>query len=271
VTGVPPERGRWHRLLREPLIHFFAAGALLFAAHRLIAGDPRTIAVTPGLRAELARRFRDHARRIPTSAELEAALRDWKRDEALYREALREGLDRDDATVRTALVDKVRARTAQTIPAATPTDADLQGWMAAHRELYASPLRYAIEWVAFPRSQPTAAPQRDRYRRALEGGADPRGLGRPIFGARLTTDELRERFGPGLAQDVSTSPRGAWRPGESGEDLLLVRVEGVEGGLPPLDEVRVRVTADHALAAREQAVERALQVIVDRYSFVERR
>ena len=101
--GAPDGNQRLKRLLREPTVHFFLLGALLFLLHHLIVGAPRTVAVTPGVRAEVARRFKDHNGRPPSDAEVEAALRDWKRDEALYREALRDGLDRDDATIRTVL------------------------------------------------------------------------------------------------------------------------------------------------------------------------
>src|SRR6187402_1721946 len=76
------------RWTRDPTLRFFAIGALLFVVHRVATGDPRVIAVTPGVRADLKRRFRDHRGREPSPAELEQELSAWKRDEALYREAL---------------------------------------------------------------------------------------------------------------------------------------------------------------------------------------
>ena len=48
------------RWTRDPTLRFFAIGALLFVVHRVATGDPRVIAVTPGVRADLERRFRDH-------------------------------------------------------------------------------------------------------------------------------------------------------------------------------------------------------------------
>ena len=95
------------RLRAEPIVHFFLLGALLFALHRALVGNPRTIVVTPGLVAELARRFEDLHGRAPSAPELDAERRQWERDEAVYREALRQGLDRDDPAVRGALVAKI--------------------------------------------------------------------------------------------------------------------------------------------------------------------
>ena len=100
-------------MLREPALHFFVLGALLFGAHHLVAGEPHTIVVTPGLKADLARRFRDDHGRQPTAAEQARALRDWQRDEALFRQALAEKLDQNDRAIRAILIDKLRARAVQ--------------------------------------------------------------------------------------------------------------------------------------------------------------
>src|SRR5262245_48859707 len=116
------EKSRLKRLSREPVVHFFVIGVLLFVVHRAVAGNPRVILVSQGVEAELGRRFQDHNHRPPTPAELETALREWKYEEVLYREALREGLDQDDATVRKVLADKLRARLALEVPKHDPTD-----------------------------------------------------------------------------------------------------------------------------------------------------
>src|SRR5450432_2097627 len=133
ASASNPDRGVLLRLLREPLLHFFIMGAFLFVAQRWVVGDPRTITVSPGLRAELRRRFQDLNGRKPEPAEFEKSLQQWERDEALFREALRERLDRDDPSVRAALVDKMHARAALEVPKREPTQAELDAWLAAHR------------------------------------------------------------------------------------------------------------------------------------------
>jgi hypothetical protein len=259
------------RLLREPTLHFFILGGLLFLLHHLVVGNPRTIVVSPGVRAAVTRRFQDHTGRAPTAAEADAALRDWKRDEALFREALREGLDRDDAAIRSVLVDKMRARAVLEAPKHEPSDAELEGWLAAHHELYDLPARYVLEWVAFGGPQPAAARERERVERALAAGTALKELGRPIFGATLDADELRERFPAPLAERIGGLPVGAWQRAEGADGLLLLRVTGIEGGRAKLSDVRPRVLADYTFAAREQAIARASQAVVERYQFEERR
>jgi hypothetical protein len=258
-------------VLAEPTVHFLVLGALLFLAHRLIVGNPRVIVVSPGVKADLARRFRDRAGHPPNAAELEGELGAWKRDEALYREALRDRLDRDDAAVRTSLVDRVRARAALAIPKRAPTDAELDGWLAAHRSQYEAPRRYDYQYVAFPGPRPAAQEERETYARALGEGRDPGALGRPIMGGNLTADDLRERLGPELAAGIVGLPAGAWRAVDRAQDLLLVRVNVVGGGLPPAGELRKQLATDWAFAERQRAVDQAVQAIVDRYRFEERR
>ena len=259
----------WKRLLREPLLIFFVLGALLFLAHRLVGGDPRTIVVTPGVRAELDRQLRDTNGRAPDAAQRQAAVQSWIRAEALYREALREGLDRDDPNVRNVLIEKIQARRAMEAPRHEPAQAELDAWLAAHRSLYERPLRYTIEWVVFPKdasaggTSPGAA--RESFQRALGRGADARFLGKTIYGATLTADGVRDKLGASVAGALAGFPSEKWRESANGDDLLLVRVTDVDGGLPPPDELRPRLIADVVHAQQEAGMERAVEAIVARY------
>jgi hypothetical protein len=275
-SAAPPEppaqRGWWRRLSRlakDPTARFFAIGVLLFVAHRLVGDEERAIVVTPGVRADLERKFRDHNGRTPTAAELTQALSDWKRDEALYREALREQLDRHDPTIRTVLADKMRSRAALAVTPREPSDAELERWLSSHPELYVMPRRYEYESVTFPRAESAARELREAYLRALNEGKDPRTLGRPIVGGRLTADVLRQRLGPELAELISGLPPGRWERAENESSLLLVRLKSIDGGLPTLAELRPRVKDDLLAAERQRAVDRAVQAIVGRYHFEE--
>ncbi len=265
--GAWPSRGA--RLLREPMVHFFMIGALLFLAHRLIVGNPRVIVISAGLKADLERRFRDETGRRPSPADLAAALDKWKEDEALYREALRERLDRDDATIRTVLGDKIRARAVQEMPKCDPTDAQLDAWLASHRDAYDVPLRYDFASVAFSKAEPSAESLRSSYAGALAAGANPAKLGRPILTGNLTRDQLQEKFGPILSKNLCSLPIGKWQPIESDESLLLARLNGIQGGLPSRDVLRPRLTYDWLASRQKQAVKRAVEEVVHRYRFEE--
>jgi hypothetical protein len=246
---------------------FFAIGALLFAMHRLLAGEPQSIVVSDAIRADLSRRFRDHNGRAPEPNELENAVRDWKRDEALYREALKDGLHLEDSTIRSALADRIRARAALETPEPEPSEAELERWWKAHPELYATPIRYEYQYLELDGAGPAASEELAKYEASLRQGVEPTALGQPIAGGKLGAEDLRDRLGPALADLIMSLTPGAWRRFERAGKLLLVRVVKVEGGVASLNDVRERVLADCKFAQRQAAIDRALRTIVDRYRF----
>jgi len=103
-------------LLQSPIVHFLLAGAALFTATRWLpssttvlgADDPRVIVIDTAQVEQLQNT--DLMRRGTTlsAAELDAVLDAAGVDEMLYREALRRGLDTDDAVVERRLVQDMR-------------------------------------------------------------------------------------------------------------------------------------------------------------------
>ena len=99
------------RLLREPLIHMLAIGAVLFVALDLTgrsgtAERPR-IVVTKGQVAAAAAEFTRAWQRPPTAEELDGLVDERVRDEVFYREALALGLEKDDPIIRRRLRQKL--------------------------------------------------------------------------------------------------------------------------------------------------------------------
>ena len=257
------------RLLKEPTLHFFLIGLLFFVVHQRVVGDPRTIVVNAAVKADLARVFRDQKGRSATPAELDAALGVWKREEALYREALRERLEQQDPTLRTALADRLRARTTAELPKRDPTQAEVETWLASHQGLYEIPLRYHYEFASFEKARGAAQAELEAFEQAVKEGKAPTSLGRPIFGGKLTTTELGEKLGPLVAERIPKLPVGEWQRIETDETVLLMRVKQVSGGLPSFEALRPRLVTDWKAEAEKQALDRAMRAIVERYRFEE--
>src|SRR6478735_3940119 len=136
MAPEPIERAKsstFSRLLREPTLHFFAVAVIALLVQRAIVGNAETIELTPALKADLLRRFHDQMGRAATPAEADAWIANWKNDEALYREALREKLDRDDPTMRNLLVGKMRERLLLKTQLREPSEAELQQFLEQHR------------------------------------------------------------------------------------------------------------------------------------------
>jgi hypothetical protein len=255
----------WLRLRAEPVVHFFLVGALLFAVHHGLVGDPRTIVVTAGVKSELSRRFEDRSGRKPDAVELAAELRLWTRDEALFREAQRRRLERDDPGIRSAFVHAMQVIAASEVPERAPTEEELERWLGSHRERYEAPLRYDFEFLEFPKGDSDARDELARFERAIREGAGPASLGRPLRGATLSVADMQGRIAPELAARIPSLPPGQWQRVEAEQLLLLARVKRIDGGLPSPEVLRPRLVADWTLATRQEAIDRVLKETVDLY------
>jgi hypothetical protein len=250
------------------VFHFFLAGAVLFLAHRLVVGAPRTVVVTRAVRADLSRRFQDVNGRQPTPDELAAELRKWETDEALSREALREHLDRDDPGIRTILADKMRLRASFEVPKRVPTDAELDAWLAKHGDRYDMPARYDFEFVAFPTTAPRARDDMQAFERELQAGKPPASLGRPVIGGNLTAAELKDRLDATLAARlVQLPPGGPWQRVETPQGFYLARLKAIGGGVPTRQQLGERLVEDWQRATQQEAIDRILQKTLERYRF----
>ena len=140
------------RLIREPLLHFFILGALLFAFYgwlnRAGFAGPSEIVVSRGQTASLKAQFERVWQRQPTEQELSGLIDNWVREEIFYREALAMGLDRDDPVVRRRLQQKVEFIVDSAIPEA-PTAEELQRWLDEHTDAYRIDGTYTLRQVSF--------------------------------------------------------------------------------------------------------------------------
>jgi len=99
------------RLLREPLLHFFALGALIFSIYANLdvrnETSPDVISISATQIDRLATQFTSIWRRPPTDEELDNLIDEYVREEVYYREALTLGLDQNDAVVRQRMRQKI--------------------------------------------------------------------------------------------------------------------------------------------------------------------
>jgi hypothetical protein len=263
------ETPRLSRLLREPTLQFFAFAALVLVGHRLVMGNPRTIAITPALKADLLRRYHDQLNRAPTSAEADEFMAAWKVEEALYREALREGIDRDDPTVRNVLIAKMRDRALLGTRIPEPTDADLRQYLERHRDQFEAPLIYEHEYVVFPKGEPGAERARIKAERELKAGATPASLGLRSVAANVDRARIEHEFGPKVADDIRRLPVGQWHELEASDRHLLVKMIRVQGGLPKPEELHARLVAGWKGERQQSAATQTARAIAERYRFDE--
>ena len=252
--------------LHEPLVHVVVLGTALFVLHREVA-PPRAsaeIVVGADTVASMREDFQRRMGRAPTAADEQAMIEKYVDDEAFVREALSMGLDRGDIIVRRRLIQKMEFLLESTEPVPPPTDAELEAYLAAHRERYTSPTRISFTHVfvsaqtAGERAPAIAAEDAA----ALAGGADPATLGDPFLRGRTfrlyAENELANVFGAPFAAAVMALPENVWSsPIRSSYGLHLVRVsERRAGSEPTLATARDAVERDWR-AERREALDRA--------------
>ena len=268
------------KLLREPLVHFLALGALFFAFFEWRGGGSgpgsTRIVITPGLVQHLASGFAKTWQRPPTDAELKGLVDDHVKEEIAVREASAMGLDRDDQIIRRRLRQKMEFLVEDAVDQLPPTDEELQAWLDAHPEVFRAEQRVAMRQVYFnpERRGTTARADAEKLLARLRaGGAGAGGdsLGDPsMLPAELPLGPLSEvarAFGTEFAAKVDAIAPGQWAgPLESPYGLHLVLVsERVEPVRPALADVRPLVEREFTAERRTAQLQALYERLLEKY------
>lgn len=272
---MTPAKRSW---AREPLLHFLAIGAVLWAASSLTGDDgaPRDDqVVVPAARVEqLAVLFEKTRMRPPTRAELEGLIDDWVREEIAYREAQSMRLDHGDAIVRRRLRQKFEFFIEDLTEQVDPTDDDLRAYLAEHADRFRRPSRYDFDqvYLSADRREDPEGDARALLRDLRAGEAGPlETLGDGLMISAEQRDapafEVDARFGPRFSSSLDELTVGTWHgPLTSGYGLHLVLLHRrVEGALPSVDEVRDELSREWRNARRERALRDAYDALRERY------
>jgi hypothetical protein len=266
------------RLLDEPLVHFLALGAVLFAIG-IVRGEPATpsgtrIAITEGHIERLLEGFRMTWNRPPTEAEFRGIVQEHLKEEVLYREALGMGLDQDDQIIRRRLRQKLEFMTADFVGTVEPTEDELEAYLSEHAERYRSDgrLRFAQVFVGSVGSEGTSRAEALLARLRAEPDQDIGALTDPFLHPLAYPDvseqELRSVYGPDFAELMMQQPVGEWSgPVPSPFGLHLVHVDDkVEGELPALDAVRAEVYRDLMFLRTREAEQAYFDGLLEQYT-----
>src|SRR5215471_5174948 len=244
---------RVRRWLREPLLHFLLAGALIFAVYELLhpaAGRIdliNQITLTQDDLRQLAVHWLAQGRPPPTVAEMRELVDERVREEILSREAAALGLDKDDEIIKRRLVQKMNFLAQDLAALLAPSDADLAQWYAQNSNRFALPPRASFRHLYFSLDRPGA---RERSGAALDKSAgkpadapEAAGLADPFmfqdYYAERTPEQVAREFGPPFAKALFQLKPGAWQgPVQSGYGWHLVFIDAIEPRrVPAFEEV----------------------------------
>jgi hypothetical protein len=261
------------RVLRAPLLHFLAGGAVLFGIAR--QSPPRVPVVLAA--ADVTRLRTDYTRDtgLEATPKDEVALIDKAIDEELlFREAVARGLDRNDRSIHNWLVEQMRVLSDETdtdrlyeqaralgldrtdlvvrrilvqkmrllaarMDERAPTDAELAAYYDTHRDESRPPDRVTF-WHVFLSTRSTADADA-LLARVRHEGARPEAVVRegdtfpaPPHVKAQSPAQLERLFGPAFAAALAKAETTTWiGPVPSPYGAHLVWVEAREAGTPP--------------------------------------
>jgi len=258
----------WKFLRREPIVHFAAAGALLFLLQGLVARtESKTIRITSETERALVAEREALLKRPLTEEERAALIRSFIEEEILLREAYAIGLDRADPAFRNRLVDKMRFILDE--EPVQPTKAELEAYLRAHPERYRTPEAVTFDHVFFENG---SLPREDvRLAAQLEAGADFRRLGERFWLGptleRYAEPELARWLGADFARCVFALSPGKWSgPIRSERGLHFVRVRAKHPPeIPAFEALAPTLREDWLAWKRNEIQARKIEALGRRY------
>lgn len=272
------------KLLRDPLLHFVVAGAVLFAGYTLInwhetntpATDP--VHIGEGDVRWLKETFANQWQRTPTDDELRGLVAGFLEEELFAREAKSLGLDQNDTIVRRRLAQKLAFLVDDTSRIVDPTDEELLRFYEANAERFRVAAHISFTQVFF---NPERRPHVERDAQAALVSISTSGevgnattMGDPI----LLESELHDMdaqtvsnvFGADFARAAFLLKPGSWAgPIKSGYGLHLVRVtDSQPAALRPFEDVKPKVLEEWRRQRETQAKAGYLDKLREKYGVV---
>jgi hypothetical protein len=286
------------RWLREPLVHFIAAGAILFTAFGLFRQDPfsfdeSTTIVVDRRNLLTFLQYRANAFEpeifgaaldAMTAEELQEVIDAYVNEEVLYREAKALGLEESDNIIRQRMVQKINFLLADVAATGESLEeTELEAYFAANIEAYAIQPWATFTHIFFDAEQRGAAGARVAAEEAMRALNDTHALFNDTSGygdrfpyfrnyVERTFEYIASQFGNEFAAEISQlePSESEWRgPFRSayGEHVVLLTRRAAQT-YPELDEVRGDVERDYLKEQANEALAEMAQSIRERYRVI---
>ncbi len=259
--------------IREPFVHFVALGALIFLLYALTGAGQKsadtTIAITADDVTRMRAQFVQQWAHEPDAQAMKGLVENFVREEVLYREALAQGLDKDDIIVRRRLAQKMEFLANEDVR--NPSEAEVQSYFASHAADYAAPVHVSLEQVYFSTAKRGVAALSDAQHALAALGKGEVSSGDDFMLPSVLTGQdhglLTRDFGSAFADAVLKLPTGVWSgPVHSPYGVHVVKVtrrSAADGA--NLAQVHEKVVADMVNARVDQARNSAYARLRARY------
>lgn len=279
VGSMPSESSVIKRWLHEPLLHFLVAGFALFMAYGGLHGssankDPQRIEITTDDIRRIEISWLARWQRPPSDQQLKGMIDEYVKEEILYREALKLGLDKDDTIIRRRLAQKMDFLAEDVASLREPAPGVLEAWYGKNREHYAPPPLVTFHHLFFA-SDKWGMDAQAHAQKALVGLTNENGGEGDAFMfqnayAEQSQDQVARVFGSKFATRLFQLATGRWvGPVESGYGWHLVWIGTLaRPPAPPFETVAQQVRSDWLSEQRTEAKRSNFAALKARYEVV---
>ncbi len=226
------------RLFNDPIFRFLLGGIFIFIVYTTFSDPDQNqsylITLDDGKIARLKSAWQTEKGRVPTEETLINLIHSEIREEILYREARRLGLDKDDRVIKRRLVQKYRFMLDDAIIVPEPDIEALKEYHQSHPEQYRTAGTVSFEHIFFSNANrvdpqgdaATALLRRDR----LQGHSPKQHPGGDSFMGPMRLENYQKRmvrrvFGYGFFDRLTALQTGTWStPIESAYGWHLVNL-----------------------------------------------
>jgi peptidyl-prolyl cis-trans isomerase C len=267
------------RCLRQPLLHFLIAGFTLFVLyaglHRsTVIQDPQRIEITPEVVERITISWLARWQRPASEQQLQSLIDEHVKEEILYREALKLGLDKNDTIIRRRLAQKMDFLAEDVASLREPAPSVLEAWYNQHQDQYAPPPLATFHHVFFALDKRGVNAQ-VQAQAALSGLTDRNsGKGDAFMFENAYTEQSRDQvarvFGSKFAISLFKQTPGSWvGPVESGFGWHLVWIDALtKPPAPPFETVAQQVKSDWLSEQRSASKRANFDALKARYEVV---
>lgn len=262
--------------IRDPSVQFAVIGALLFALNGLFQGnnpgDTQEIVITQNRIQHLSTVFERGWQRPPEPEELQGLINDFIREEVLYREAVKMGLDENDTVIRRRMRMKMEFLAKDLVDAIEPSEQVLERYYASNIEKYTLPARYSFEQVFLNSDERTEVAEDARIiLTKLTAGKDPRALGDPNMlqyrFENISAERIDRLFGSDFSLQFIDLETDQWiGPLTSAFGEHLVRISTAEPSRQPdFAAVKAEVLRDWQVQEQKNVLQSQYETLRNNY------
>jgi hypothetical protein len=275
------------RIKKEPLFKFLLISIAIYVAYGFYGvtdddtlAKENTVTITKEEIGMMTFGFQQRLNRVPTNEERQILIDKRIREEALYAEAKKMGIDKGDVVIIRRVVLQYRNLVEGLLVPPDPDDEILDAYFQEHIDEYIPDELISFTQLFFDpdKREETTIDDANKVLLELQNKETfPTDLSKygdnfmlPKQYSRISPLQIRKYFGSGFEESITQLDTNIWiGPVLSGYGTHLVYIsEKQVAEAPPLEEIRERVLTDYLVDKKGELIQLYMDNLLDKYEVV---